>query len=243
MGADSARRFYAGGRPRVSGAPLPECVDVCALTKSQRKNAQRDRRRAELRSREDHELEAACDAVRVSESSRVDHIGEESASEPAENLARVCCRHDARACVRYGALPLLVGVLRLHSRDASVAALCFKAIAHLCAGAAAQQDEAIESGILHIYLTCLELHIEVVSVVAACCHALCHLATGLGAAARRDAAASAGMLDVLVLIAERWKSDEATNAAALAALRSLTRDSARLQEHARMAGAEARWLV
>ena len=144
-------------------------------------------------------------------------------------------------CGRRGAVPVLVAALT--ATELEVVLPCCRALARICAHTAELQDDAIAAGVLQALLACMSAHGELPSALVACCRVLERLATGVAAAARREAAADAGVLPVLCSATRRWDHDEATGAACRAALRSLTRDAAALQDIARAAGAEPRWLI
>eukprot|EP00965_Chrysotila_dentata_P200554 6180044-Pleurochrysis_carterae.AAC.1 len=75
-------------------------------------------------------------------------------------------------------------------------------------------------------------------LVASACRTLERACTGKGAARRRDQAVDAGAIPLLVrMVREKDVHDEAVSASSLAALRSITRDSLRIQEAALAAGA------
>mgnify|MGYP002631675418 CR=1 FL=1 len=233
MGAESTRRFHGGGRPHMAQAPLPPRDAPNIQQQSKRKNEQRRRRRQELRAQDDAEgaLDEALQRLITGPSADV-----------ARALARMFADPKRRIeCGQRCALPPLVAACL--SVDAEVAAPCCLALARLFTGAAELQAQAVEAGCPQALVTCLQTHSETSLVVVASCRALERMAVGVGAAARRDAAAEAGALPTLVSAVRRWVADESASAACRAALRSLTRDSGRLQEAAVRAGADLQWLL
>ena len=134
----------------------------------------------------------------------------------------------------------LVGVLIADQHREDLVQACCQALARLCVGAAANQDKAASCGSLPALVSCLR-EAGSPATVAVCCRALEHLATGVGAATRRNTAVDAGALTAVVdaLRSSDGSDGPGTCMTCLAALRSLTRDSGRLQDAARDAGAEA----
>lgn len=157
-----------------------------------------------------------------------------------KSVARMCSDDERRDELgRSGAVSLLVETLTSDAADPSA---CGKALSRLFAGRADLQEEAVRAGALRTLVARVEADVESAVVMKSTCRALEHVATGVGAASRRDAAAEAGALPALVRAICHWRGDEDTRAACCAALRSLTRDSADLQEAARRIGCEADWL-
>lgn len=164
----------------------------------------------------------------------------------ARALARMCSVPSRRdQCLDQGGMRLLIDTIAGSVGD-DVASGCCLALARLLHGACHLQDDAVKAGAVAALLTCLRAHAGSSAAVAAACQAFAALATGLGAASRRQAAADEGAFAVLVGLCARWPGEgveETCGAACRSALRSLTRDSAKLQEKARADGAEAQWLL
>lgn len=215
----------------ADSALLP--ADMSLMAKSQHEVQKRCRRQQELRGEDAAEgsIERALTGLRV------------GSAVAARAISRMCADREMCAeCYRQGALAVVVNVLAAGG-DADVALPCCRALSRLCAGAAEAQTEAvITRGVLPPLLARLDGCVDDV-MVTACCHALAHVATGVGAAQRRELATSAGALAVLVAQIQSWEEGGPTRAACCTALRSLTRDSVRLQDAARAAGAEAGWLL
>lgn len=234
MGADSARRFYGGGRPRTSQAPLPCDTTLSHQHKSQHKNVQRARRRRELR--EEDEAEGAL--IRA-----LDGLAHhQTAAGAAKTLTRMQSDPTIRAdMVRRGAVASLV--LALPSKDSEIALLCCHALGRLLSGAAEQQDQAVTAGAFRVLLDQLQMSAETPSVVTSTCQVLERMATGVGAASRREAAK--GVLPLLIQMCRRWTeaAEPLCHASCRAALRSLTRDAPHLHEVALAAGADSGWLL
>ncbi len=241
MGGDSSRRFYGGGRPRVHHAPLPP-HDAPPPKTAARKNAQRQRRRRELREEDEAEgaLENALDVLRKGTPAN-------TAEAAARALVRMCSDADRRLEMgRRGAVQILVAAMT--AADASLVVPCCQALSKLCGSAEGhtRQDEMVAADGLSVLMAILATFAESPWVVTAACRVLERMAVGLNAAVRREAAARAGALALMVRLNHQWDQvpdNEMTIAATRAALRSLTRDSAGLHQIALAAGAEPRWLL
>ena len=259
MGADSARRFYKGGRPRVSDAPVqPEHQEQSSTPRAHKKNVQRAmRKRAERtlagEASDEVALLPAREAIDLLDSAReaaglIDGLG---------SLRRLILHGGQGACdelVNAGALQAIVTALSAHGRsDAAVAALGCRVLTLLCRGehTASIQQAAAEAG---AFIAIVASMCHGSNATLAACAAMCALCTGVGAAARRNLARGAGAVEVLVALIHSCEKDEAPpvatvktrsqlEAACRGALRSITRDSMHLQQAALDAGAHPQWLV
>ena len=154
----------------------------------------------------------------------------------------------------------LVDVLLKNGQDAAVVVSACDALPKLCSRnsqAAHRQQIAAQHGAFVALSSCLQIHVGAPRVMRSVCMALEHLMTGKGAAGRRECAVEARLLPLLIEAAHRHQDhvgsqeqDQAgqhepdpTLARTRAALRSITRDSMKLQQAALDLGAERSWLL
>ena len=124
------------------------------------------------------------------------------------------------------------------------------AVAGLCRTSAERQASAAALGVFAVTAACARAHPSRMVQACAAIEALC---TGKGAAARREQAVAAGWLELLCGVCSSSSdggakeegsgaTDDRARLVALAALRSITRDSMGLQQKALDAGADRQWL-
>lgn len=238
MGADSARRFYRG-RPKPSEVPyVPETPP--SVPKAHRKNLQRQRQ--------------AAAAAALSADAIVSLLAQPAtAADGCRGLTRLCGSEDGRASADgAGCLEALISALQLSGEaDAAVARHGCTAVAGLCRTSAERQASAAALGVFAVTAACARAHPSRMVQACAAIEALC---TGKGAAARREQAVAAGWLELLCGVCSSSSdggakeegsgaTDDRARLVALAALRSITRDSMGLLQKALDAGADRQWLL
>ena len=240
MGADSQRRFYRG-RPRPSEVPyVPETPP--AVPKAHRKNQQRQRQ--------------AAAAAALSAGDIVGLLAQPAtAADGCKGLVRLSVTDEGRTSADgAGCLEALIAALQeCGEADAAVARHGCTVVAGLCRTSAERQASAASLGVFAATAACARAHPSRMVQACAAIEALC---TGKGAAARREQAVAAGWLELLIGACSSSGDDDGgvvedgsdatedrARLVALAALRSITRDSMALQQKALDAGAARQWLL
>ena len=169
----------------------------------------------------------------------------DTAAAACKALARICRDEEGRKIACCHLEPLVGALCVLGPADPAVARHGCTALVGVCRSCADDQARAAALGAFTAAAVCVRAHPQLLPQASAAVEALC---TGKGAAGRREDALGAGWLQILVSACSAAASgaeegSERPQALARAALRSITRDSMRLQQAALDAGAAREWLL